>query len=184
MIKNTFLTLFLLFLATFAFSQHSFEYELSLKKKASAVQEEINFKLNRVEDGVILIIKEKVFPEKGSTLDSLYLTSVLEKPSDEKKILLQEFIESKTSFVSDSMLITDKKVLEEIDFLVSQWSVLVDQSTLKNPNRFVLDGTSFSFSLTKENQVLSRFSIHSPDDQTHPEISRLLRSIESISKEF
>jgi len=82
------------------------------------------------------------------------------------------------------MLITDKKVLEEIDFLVSQWPVLVVQSTLKNPNRFVLDGTSFSFSLTKENQVLSRFSIHSPDDQTHPEITRLLRSIESLSKQF
>ncbi|RIW15081.1 hypothetical protein D0X99_11575 [Algoriphagus lacus] len=184
MIKNAFLSFFLLFLATFAFSQSPLKYELSLTKRPSAIQEEISYMLQRGEDGGILIIKEKIFSAKGSAADSLFLTSVLEKPSDEKRILLREFVESKTTYVSDSLVITDLKVLEEIDLMVSKWNNLVEQSHLKNPNRFVLDGTTFSLSLLNENQELSSFSIHSPDDQTHPEITRLLRSLELLSKEF
>lgn len=184
MIKNAFLSFFLLFLATIAFSQSSLKYELSLTKKASVIQEEICYTIQRGEDRGILIVKEKIFPAKGSTADSLYLTSVMEKPSDEKRILLREFVESKTSFISDSLVVKDQETLEKIDFLVTQWSRLKEQSNLKNPNRFVLDGTSFSFSLTKENLEPSSFSIHSPDDQTHPEITRLLRSIEALSKEL
>jgi hypothetical protein len=184
MVKNAFLSFFLLFSATFAFSQSSPCYKLSITKKASAAQEEINYTLQRSDEGGLLIVKEKIFPAKGSSSDSLYLTTVLEKPSDEQRILLQEFVESKTAYISDSLFITDKKALEEIDLLVSQWNNLVEQSNLKNPNRFVLDGTSFSFSLGKENQKPTGFSIHSPDDQVHPEIIRILRSIELLSNEF
>lgn len=184
MIKKAFLSFFLLFSASFAFSQSPLKYELSLTKRASAKQEEINFSLKRNDEAGLLIVKEKIFPSKRNVADSLYLTSVLEKPSDEKRILLREFVESKTSYVSDSLVITDLKVLEEIDLMVSKWNNLVEQSHLKNPNRFVLDGTTFSLSLLNENQKLSSFSIQSPDDQTHPEITRLLRSLELLSKEF
>lgn len=184
MVKNAFLSFFFLFSATFAFSQSSPCYKLRITKKASAAQEEINFTLQRSDEGGLLIVKEKIFPSKGSAADSLYLTTVLEKPSDEQRILLQEFVKSKTTYISDSMLITDKKVLEEMDLLISQWKNLVEQSNLKNSSQLVLDGTFFSFSLSKEKQKPTGFSIHSPDEQIHPEIIQLLRSIESLSNEF
>lgn len=184
MVKNAFLSFFLLFSATFAFSQSSPRYKLRITNKASAAQEEINFTLQRSDEGGLLIVKEKIFPSKGSAEDSLYLTTVLEKPSDEQRILLQEFVKSKTTYISDSMLIMDKKALEEMDLLISQWKNLVEQSNLKNSSRLVLDGTFFSFSLSKENQKPTGFSIHSPDEQIHPEIIQLLRSIESLSNEF
>jgi hypothetical protein len=182
MIKNAFLSFLMLFLATLAFSQSSLKYELSLTKRANGKQEEINYTIRCSEHGGILIIKEKIFPSKGSIEDSLYVAKVLQKPSDEQRILLREFVELKTSYISDSLVITDQNVLEDIGFLVSQWAVLVEQSTLKNPNRMALDGTSFSFSLIKENLEPYSFSIHSPDDQTHPEIIRLLRSIQLLSE--
>lgn len=184
MVKNAFLSFYLLFSATVAFSQSSPCYKLSIIKKASAAQVEINFTLQRSDEGGLLIVKEKIFPTKGSAADSLYLSTVLEKPTDEQRILLQEFVESRTTYISDSMLITNKKVLEEIDLLVSQWNNLVEQSNLKNPNRLVLDGYTYSFSLSKEIQEPTGFSIHSPDDQIHPEIIQMLGSIESLSNEF
>ena len=182
MFKNAFLSFFLLFLATFAFSQSPIKYELSLTKRASAIQEEISYTLQRGEGGGILIIKEKVFPSKGSEADSLYLISVLEKPSHEKRILLREFIESKTSYVSDSLVITDLKVLEEIDLLLSDWNNLEEQSQLKNGSRFVLDGYQFTFSLGLKNQYPKSFTIQSPHNEINPEICQLLLLMESLQK--
>ena len=182
MIKKALLSFFFLVSASFAFGQSAPAYELILTKRASAIQEEISYTLQRDDEGGILILKEKIFPEKGSSADSLYISEVLKKPADEQKNLLREFVESKISFVSHSQVIKDQEALKGIDLLVIQWAKLVEQSQLKTPNRMVLDGTSFSFSLQVENQETTSFSIHSPDDQTHPEIIRLLYSIESLSK--
>lgn len=180
--QTAFLISYFLFSASLSFSQSFPKYELSLTKRASAAQEEITYSLQRNDESALLITKEKIFPSKASTLDSLYLTTMMEKPSDERKILLQKFFDSKAKFSSDSLVISDQKVLEEIDQLVSLWDLLEKQAEVKNESRFVLDGNWFTFSLSQENQKPQGFTIHSPEDATHPEIRRLLKLIESLSK--
>ncbi len=181
--QTAFLISYFLFSASFAFSQSFPKYELSLTKRASAAHEEITYSLLRNEGGALLNTKEKMFPSEASSLDSLYLTTIIEKPSDERKILLQKFFDSKAKFSSDSLVIPDQKVLVEIDQLVSLWDLLEKQAEVKNESRFVLDGYWFIFSLSQENQKPREFTIHSPDGETHPEIRRLLKLIESLSQE-
>jgi hypothetical protein len=67
---------------------------------------------------------------------------------------------------------------------VGLWNELEQQSKLKNENRLVLDGYSFTFSLSHENQNSEGFIIYSPEYETHPDSIRLLQLIQSLSKEL
>lgn len=181
---KTLITAFLLLYIFPAFSQNTHLYKLAISERTSVTGAYREMELLRTDTQNLLIVKNRkkeLLPlnEKDSVRVAAIMESYDEKLHDELRFLIDKTI----VYEIDTIHISKKnKLLGIADNLFKNREKLRKQGTENKDRRIILDGTTYTITVTGDKDEPFVFYARSPSSKSHPEIHQLLAVLNNTYK--